>query len=123
MQLTIGQMAKLNNVTEQTLRLYDKMGLLVPASRDDENGYRFYDIKQSAQLDMIQYMKSLGMQLKDIKEQLDNLYIPNIKNILRQKQRQIEEETEKLKYQKRAVERTIESLERYEVLLRMELYF
>lgn len=114
MQLTIGQMAKLNNVTEQTLRLYDKMGLLVPVSRDDENGYRFYDIKQSAQLDMIQYMKSLGMQLKDIKEQLDNLYIPNIKNILRQKQRQIEEETEKLKYQKRAVERTIESLERYE---------
>lgn len=98
MQLTIGQMAKLNNVTEQTLRLYDKMGLLVPVSRDDENGYRFYDIKQSAQLDMIQYMKSLGMQLKDIKEQLDNLYIPNIKNILRQKQRQIEEETEKLKY-------------------------
>ena len=93
MQLTIGQMAKLNNVTEQTLRLYDKMGLLVPVSRDDENGYRFYDIKQSAQLDMIQYMKSLGMQLKDIKEQLDNLYIPNIKNILRQKQRQIEEET------------------------------
>lgn len=114
MQLTIGQMAKLNNVTEQTLRLYDKMGLLVPDSRDDENGYRFYDIKQSAQLDMIQYMKSLGMKLKDIKEQFDNMHIPNIKNILRQKENQIEDEIEKLKYQRRAVERTIESLERYE---------
>lgn len=28
--LTIGQMAHLNNISEQTLRLYDKMGLLSP---------------------------------------------------------------------------------------------
>lgn len=114
MKLTIGQMAKLNNVTEQTLRLYDKMGLLVPNSRDEENGYRIYDIKQSAKLDMIQYMKSLGMKLKDIKEQFDTMHIPSIKKILTQKENQIDEEIHKLKYQRRAVERTIESLERYE---------
>ena len=28
--LTIGKMAKLNGISEQTLRLYDKMGLVVP---------------------------------------------------------------------------------------------
>ena len=33
-------------------------------------GYRYYDIRQSAQLDMIQHMKALGMSLKDIREQL-----------------------------------------------------
>ena len=70
--LTIGQMAKLNQVSEQTLRLYDKKGLLSPCKRGDDNQYRYYDIKQSAILDMIQYMKSLGMNLRDIKTQLDN---------------------------------------------------
>ena len=30
--------------------------------------YRYYDIKQNACLDMIQYMKELGMELKEIKE-------------------------------------------------------
>ena len=60
-RLTIGQMAKLNQVSEQTLRLYDKEGLLVPCHRGGDNNYRYYDIKQGAILDMIQYMKSLGM--------------------------------------------------------------
>ena len=30
--------------------------------------YRYYDIKQNARFDMIQYMKELGMELKEIKE-------------------------------------------------------
>ncbi|MBS5523070.1 MAG: MerR family transcriptional regulator [Clostridiales bacterium] len=67
--LTIGQMALLNHVSEQTLRLYDRLGLLAPASRG-ENGYRYYDIKQSAVLEIIQYMKSLGFSLKEIRTQL-----------------------------------------------------
>ena len=51
--LTIGQMAKLNRISEQTLRLYEKKGLLPPAAKDESTGYRFYDIRQSAVLDMI----------------------------------------------------------------------
>ena len=71
---TIGKMAKLNNVTEQTLRLYDKMGLFKPAYVDEHNGYRLYDIGQSARLDIIQYLKNLGMTLKEIKEILPHRY-------------------------------------------------
>ena len=58
-ELSIGQMARLNGLSEQTLRLYDKAGLFSPMYRDAENGYRYYDIRQSAQLDMIQHMKAL----------------------------------------------------------------
>lgn len=114
MKLTIGQMAKLNNISEQTLRLYDKLDLLTPHERDSSSGYRLYDIRQCAQLDMIQYMKSLGMNLKDIKKQMDHMYIPEIKNILCQKKSQIDQDIHEMKFQKRAVERTLESLERYE---------
>lgn len=111
--LTIGQMAKLNHISEQTLRLYDREGLLCPSRRGDENGYRYYDIKQSAVLDMIQHMKSLGMNLRDIRAQLDTKDPGALESILHQKQRQIDEEIKELKVQRRAVERTLESYERY----------
>ena len=38
--LTIGKMAKLNGISEQTLRLYDKMGLVVPCEINKSTGYR-----------------------------------------------------------------------------------
>ena len=110
--LTIGQMAKLNGVSQQTLRFYDKMGLLSPLYRGEDNRYRYYNIRQSAVLDIIQYMKSLGVGLKDIKHQLDSQDLDYIEKALRQKQRQIDEEIQDLKFQRRAIERTIESFER-----------
>lgn len=113
-RLTIGQMAKLNHVSEQTLRFYDKLHLLEPDTVSSETGYRYYSIKQSAVLDIIQYMKSLGMKLTDIKKHLEDRNPSLIKSILRQKSLQIDEEIHKLKYQKRAIERTLQSYQRYE---------
>lgn len=113
-KLTIGQMAKLNHVSEQTLRFYDKIKLLMPDTVDDITGYRYYSIKQSAYLDMIQYMKSLGMKLTDIKKQLEYKDPSLVKSILYQKSFQIDEEIKKLQYQKRAIERTLKSYQHYE---------
>jgi len=113
-RLTIGQMAKLNRISEQTLRLYDKLCILKPSTVNEENGYRYYSIKQCARLDMIQHMKSMGMTLNVIKEQLDKKDVLLIRNILQKKSDQIDEQIKELKYQKRALERTIESYDRYE---------
>ena len=110
--LTVGEMARLNHISEQTLRLYDKRGLLSPSFRG-ENGYRYYDIKQSAVLDIIQYMKSLGISLKEIGRQLENRDLGRIEAALREKQRQTEEEIRLLKCQRRALERTVESFARW----------
>ena len=66
--ISIGEMAKMNRTTVPTLRLYDSMKLLTPCYVDEKTHYRYYDIKQNARLDMIQYMKELGMELKEIKE-------------------------------------------------------
>ena len=41
--LTVGEMARLNHVSEQTLRLYDREGLLCPCVRK-ENGYSIKSI-------------------------------------------------------------------------------
>ena len=54
---TVGQLAKVANVNIQTVRFYDRQGILKPASRT-EAGYRIYD-------------KELGFSLKEIKEFLE----------------------------------------------------
>jgi DNA-binding transcriptional MerR regulator len=113
-RLTIGQMARLNKVSEQTLRYYDRMGILKPSMVDSETGYRYYSIKQSARLDMIQYMKSLGMSLKDITKHLKGRDTSLFISLLRQKSLQIDDELENLRLRKQAVERAIASFERYE---------
>ena len=66
--LSIGQMARINNISVPTLRFYDSIGILQPCYTDPQTRYRYYDVRQNARLDMIQYMKELGMELKEIKE-------------------------------------------------------
>lgn len=112
-RLTIGEMAKINNVSSQTLRLYDRINLLKPDYINDETGYRYYSIKQSAKLDMIQYMKSLGMSLCNIKEQLDKQDIEIIKGLLQSHKENIEKQINELKLTKNAIERTISNYNRY----------
>ena len=113
-ELTIGQMERLNGVSEQTLRLYDRTGLFSPMYRDEENGYRYYDIRQSAQLDMIQHMKALGMSLKDIREQMKHFDPDMLRNILYRNLDAIDQKAQELMYRRRAIERTLESYEWYE---------
>ncbi|WP_207736427.1 MerR family transcriptional regulator [Fusibacter ferrireducens] len=107
-------MARLNQVSEQTLRYYDKIKLLMPDTVDETNGYRYYSIGQSAYLDMIQYMKSLGMRLSDIKKQLELKDPSMIKSVLRKKSDQINTEIRALKQQQRAIERTLQCYQHYE---------
>ncbi|OPZ49045.1 MAG: Multidrug-efflux transporter 1 regulator [Firmicutes bacterium ADurb.BinA052] len=111
--LSIGKMAALNHITVQALRHYDKIDLLRPLHVDEETGYRYYDIKQSAILDMIQYMKSLGMSLEQIREQFRKEDIEEIQDILRKQSRNIDNEIGRLHQMKRGVEACIRSYGRY----------
>lgn len=111
--LSIGEMAKLNNTTVPTLRLYDELGLLNPIYIDESSHYRYYDIKQNARFDMIQYMKELGMELKEIKEVLDAEDLELIEAILIRKKEQNLKEIKHLQIKQDAINRTIDSIDRY----------
>ena len=101
-KLSIGQMAELNHVSEQTLRLYDKEGLLVPRCVDPVTGYRYYHITQSAKLDLIQNMKVYGMTLRQIRSFLDSN----------------EERIRQLRRSQSAITRTLDNYRRYEAMPR-----
>jgi DNA-binding transcriptional MerR regulator len=67
---TAGQLAKVANVNIQTVRFYDRQGILKPASRT-EAGYRIYDNEGVKRLNFIIQAKELGFSLKEIKEFLE----------------------------------------------------
>ncbi len=111
--ITIGKMAEINHITIAALRLYDEKNLLKPRYVDPSTGYRYYDLNQNARLDMIAYMKELGMMLSEIQNVFDKKDIALIEEILACKNEQMYEEKRKLKERQEAVQRAIASIERF----------
>ena len=117
-KLSIGQMAELNHVSEQTLRLYDKEGLLVPRCVDPVTGYRYYHIIQSAKLDLIQNMKIYGMTLRQIRSFLDSNDPAALRALLTEQADSIEERIRQLRRSQSAITRTLDNYRRYEAMPR-----
>ena len=111
--LSIGEMAEANRVSIATLRLYDRMGLLKPSYRDAESNYRYYDIRQTSRLDIIRYLQNLGMSLAEIQALLEKEDIILIEQKLIERNNQIHQQMRDLEAMHEAVERTIQSIERY----------
>lgn len=66
----IGQLAKLCAVSSDTLRFYEKNGLLEPAGRS-ESGYRLYSEADLSRVKFILRAKAVGLSLDEIRELLD----------------------------------------------------
>lgn len=64
---SIGEVAKMLNISISTLRYYDKEGLLINLERD-KSGIRAFSDKDIDALRLIECLKRSGMQIKDIKE-------------------------------------------------------
>jgi len=64
----IGEFADLSGVSAKTLRFYDEIGVLRPASVDSRTGYRLYLPQQLEDLASILALKSLGMSLAQVRE-------------------------------------------------------
>lgn len=64
---TIGRFADLSGVTAKTLRFYERIGLLTPASVDARTRYRRYAPEQLPQLAAILALRELGIPLAEVK--------------------------------------------------------
>ncbi len=67
---TINAVAKELNVSKNTLRYYDEIGLVCPIRHS--NNYRYYTEENLVELKYIKVMKYGGMSLDEIKTILDN---------------------------------------------------
>lgn len=108
-QYTIGEIAKIYGISTDTLRLYEKMGLIIPTRGD--NHYRYYSIFDIWKLNIIKTMKSLGVQLKDIKRFLNKRSAQDELELLIKEDEYLNKEINRLKYRKENIENRITLLD------------
>ena len=68
--LKIGELAKLTGLAVGTIRYYSDLGLLQPV-QIGSNGYRYYSLDASQQVQFIKKAQTLGFTLGEIKQILD----------------------------------------------------
>ena len=84
---SIGEIAKICNVTKKQLRYYDEKDIVSPFYKDEQTGYRYYSETQIEEILLIKELKKTDLPLVDIAEILKERNIP----LLRKKmERQME---------------------------------
>lgn len=68
-KLTIGKVARRSGVSVETLRFYERRGLIEPRDRT-ESGYRLYDREVLRRLRFLRRAQALGFSLDEISELL-----------------------------------------------------
>lgn len=66
-RLSIGEFAARSQLSQKALRLYDELGLLVPAAVDPDTGYRSYDHTQLEQARLVALLRRIAVPLAEIK--------------------------------------------------------
>ena len=67
--ITAGEFAKMCRTTRDTLRYYEKQGILVP-HKNPENGYHYYSYAQISSFYFIKTFRSIDCSVEDIREDL-----------------------------------------------------
>lgn len=93
---TIGEVAELLNISQQTLRFYDKNGIVVPYRTDPKTGYRYYSYDQLCYISRVKYLQQFGFNLGEIREALASNDTRRLRVFLREKRRSLKAEVEKL---------------------------
>lgn len=106
----IGELAKLFHVSTDTLRHYDRIGLLKPEN-NLINGYRYYNLKSFFKLNRILFLKNLDISLEEIKTYINNKDRNNLLSLLRKKDEEIDAKIIKLMNLKKKINDKLELLE------------
>ena len=110
--LSIGDFARLGQVSPRTLRHYDELGLLRPERVDADSGYRFYGVAQLERLHRVVALRDLGFSLEQIGELLeDDPPLEQLVVMLRARQTEIEHRVSEEQARLRRVEAHLRALE------------
>lgn len=112
-RFTVGEMAKLNNISKQTLIFYDNENIFKPKIIDPINGYRYYTADQLEILDSILILKEMGLSLKDIREFMKNRNSESAIALMKEQQEKIKNKIKHMKLIQKRLERKIQTLESF----------
>ncbi len=68
---SIGEAAKAVHTTAETLRHYDRIGLVKPSKKDEWTGYRYYSENDIVRLNTVRALLLMDLSLSEIKNVLE----------------------------------------------------
>lgn len=111
---TIGDISKIVNISANTLRYYDEIGLLKPYLVEDTNKYRYYSDSQIKDIAFILELKQYGFSLEEIKILVQDKSNNKLKPMLEQKLIELQGNIDKLKDRYVVLEKRISKIDREE---------
>ena len=109
--LSIGEVAKIRNINVQSLRYYEKLGILIPAYVNPETGYRYYSLEQIMILDTITLCVDLGIPLKDLKNYVDDDDQLEFERLLRDGRKLATQKIKKIESNLNSIDRTLQNIQ------------
>ena len=64
---SIGEAAKAAHTTSETLRHYDRIGLVNPSKKDEWTNYRYYTEQDIVRLNTVRALQLMDLSLQEIK--------------------------------------------------------
>lgn len=120
MSYTIGEVARLANISVRTLHYYDAVGLLVPTGRSD-SGYRLYSHTDLERLQQILFYKALDFPLKDIQRIMTDSAFDRYQALLEQRDL-IASKSGQLKAVLELIEKTIDEMNEERTMNKEEMF-
>lgn len=97
---TVKEYAQFHHLNKRTLHYYDEIHLFSPKIKK-ANGYRYYSIEQSSELEYILALKELGMTISEIKGYLSDPCLDELLQITDSKLKEIDDKIQHLECLKR----------------------
>ena len=98
---SVGEAAKAVHTTSETLRHYDRIGLVKPSKKDEWTNYRYYTEQDIVRLNTVRALQLMDLPLQEIKKVLEYDDLKNIVDFLAQAEKKADEKIAALQYSKK----------------------
>ena len=109
---SIGEAAKVVHTTTETLRHYDRIGLVKPSKKDEWTKYRYYTDQDIVRLNTVRLLQLMDLPLQEIKKVLGYDDLEKIVAFLSQAEKKADEKIAALQYSKSKIQLAREDYER-----------
>ena len=100
----VGEAAKAVHTTSETLRHYDRIGLVKPSKIDPWTHYRYYTQQDLVRLNTVRALQLMDLPLQEIKKVLEYDDLEKIVDFLAQAEKKAEEKIAALEYSKSKIQ-------------------
>ena len=101
---SVGEAAKAVHTTSETLRHYDRIGLVKPSKKDEWTNYRYYTEQDIVRLNTVRALQLMDLPLQEIKKVLEYDDLEKIVDFLAQAEKKADEKITALQYSKSKIQ-------------------